>query len=136
MAWDAVSWNESQPYGNVSLYIARSVFCFHLNYYYSDQYGMKVALTVFEYKNCANLYLIKPPFYYLYVHVSKGLMWSSSHKDVSINHCRSVNAFDEWLVRNLPIEEFGLNFYFICRTKQYNNHEYKHYTNGIQKEVK
>ena len=35
---------------------------------------------------------------------------------------------------------FGLNFYFICitdiRTKQYNNQEYKHYTNGIQKEVK
>ena len=32
---------------------------------------------------------------------------------------------------------FGLNLYFICiRTKQYNNQEYKHYTNGIQKEVK
>ena len=35
---------------------------------------------------------------------------------------------------------FGLNFYFFCitdtRTKQYNNQEYRHYTNGIQKEVK
>ena len=74
--------------------------CKLLNDYYSDLYGMKVALTIFEYKNYANflddfsLYLVKPPFYYLYVHLSKGLVWSSSHRDVSINHCPNMNAFE------------------------------------------
>ena len=75
---------------------------------------MKVALTIFECKNYANLkrfFSIPHQTSFLLlvctiVYVSKCLMWSSSHRDASINHCLYVNAFDKRLVGNLPIEEF------------------------------